>query len=261
MSEETRNERFKPPPNGWGDDDLTRFIHTATENTYATFERKNPLFQVYVRIDSQFRSLVSARIDEPVPGFLLARTHSALLASIRMAMSGQAIETFVLSRCCLECALYALHCEGRDHVAEVWLRRHEDPDAMRACRAEFTFGKLIETADARLPAAVTRRLKELYQRSIDYGGHPNERAISVSMMVEEDATHKHYAQLYLAGDGALLNFALLSAADAGLTALEILFPAFKKRFELLNIDREMEDIRNHLHGMFEYFKDKTEGRI
>lgn len=98
-------------PPGWAGDSLSDFIQAAFTNTLATFIRKRNDFDLLLRIDGAFKNAGDNlhKADTPLAVLLLHRSHSAFLASCRLAMSGQAAETFPVLRSCLDYALYALH--------------------------------------------------------------------------------------------------------------------------------------------------------
>jgi hypothetical protein len=97
-------------------------------------------------------------------------------------MAGQIAEVFPQLRACLEYAAYALHIDRNNDLVEVWLRRHDDHDTLNAVKNHFKISEIkksIRTTNRH----VADVFDELYQRTIDFGGHPNERAITGNLMI------------------------------------------------------------------------------
>jgi hypothetical protein len=60
-------------------------------------------------------------------------------------MSGQAVETYVVLRSCIEYAVYALHINKNPNLTELWLRRHDDGASTRSMRRQFEHVRVIKT--------------------------------------------------------------------------------------------------------------------
>jgi hypothetical protein len=87
---------------------------------------------------------------------------------------------------------------------------------------------------------------QLYERAIDFGGHPNERAITESMTVIDRSDRKSYESIYLHGDGLAMDHALRTTAQTGVCALEILQAVYPARFELLGVRADLLKLRKGL---------------
>jgi hypothetical protein len=153
-----------------------------------------------------------------------------------------------MMRSCLEYAGYALAiCADRSQNApsreEVFVNRNVDEASLKAQKAEFQVGKIrgiIETFDEKLAA----NFKLLYDRSIDYGGHPNPYGLLTGMNLEtKDEQLTSITTLALTSDPMVTIFAMKSAAQVGLTALSIFQNIFEAKFELLGIRAQMDALR------------------
>ena len=241
------NVRRRQPAPRWGDDLLSKFIDDALANIFATFANKPAQYRHIVNIDSCFYKAAS-NLSNPtdlVAAFLLVRSHSAYRAACRLALSGQATESYVILRSCLECAIYALHINKNPPLAELWLRRHDDDVSLRAMRNEFEHKKVIRTlekTDPKLYDAVA----SLYERTIDFGAHPNERAITGSIEIRHGANSKEYLPIYLHGDGLALEHALKMTAQCGLDSLLVFQCIYPERFALLGISENLHLLRQKL---------------
>jgi hypothetical protein len=101
-------------------------------------------------------------------------------------MSGQVAESFSISRTCIEYALYAFHMEKNPDSRKIWINRHDDEAAKKVCRQEFTYRKIITTLQL-AEKNLSNITSQLYDRTIDYGGHPNERAVTSALKISKDA--------------------------------------------------------------------------
>lgn len=239
---------IKPPPAGWGTDELSKFLQTAQENQWATFHNLKPAYKILARIDECFMQIAENMLNPKnmLAGLLLFRSHSAYRAGCGAAMAGQVVESFILGRGCLEYAGYGLLIHANAPLGEVWLRRHDNEAAMRAMKKEFTHGNVrseIETRDSKLASIYDT----LYQRAVDFGAHPNERGLTSSMAIEELAGgDKKFLQIYLHSNGLQLAHGLKSTAEIGLCSLHVLQWVFKERFEILGIRERLQELRKAL---------------
>lgn len=234
-------------PPGWASDDLTAFIQMATENIAATFHNKKKAFNILKEIDNYFMIITDHLLNAPdfLASLLLFRTHSAYRAACRLSLSGQVPETFVLLRSCIEYPLYALHINSNKEAGEKWIDRHKDEESFKAAKNEFKYGRVIKALET-IDPSICRTSKLLYERSIDFGAHPNERSITSSLKVIEKGDRVEYKQLYLAKDSKHLSHGLKSTAQVGLCALYIFSHVFKERFDILGITHKMDQYREIL---------------
>lgn len=160
-------------------------------------------------------------------------------------MSGQVPDTFPVLRACLEYALYALHINANPALGEVWVRRHDDAASLRRVRQEFTHTAVIATLEAK-DANLHPVIQQLYERSIDFGAHPNERAITGSMTIQREPGRVELQQIYLHGDSLSLDLGLKTTAQIGLGCLCIFQHIFLERFRILGIQDMIDQLRREL---------------
>ena len=89
-------------------------------------------------------------------------------------------------------------------------------------------------------------IQSFYARTIDFGGHPNERSITGSIMMETSETEVGIKQIYLHGDSLSLEHGLKSSAQIGLGGLYILRLVFRERFDILDITSGLDQLRKNL---------------
>ena len=95
-------------------------------------------------------------------------------------MSAQVPETYIILRSALENALYGYYFHCSPASRKTWLRRHDNAEYKKKVKNEFQIRRLlIELAKSSRFQA--QKLEKLYDRTIDYGAHPNERGLFQSL--------------------------------------------------------------------------------
>ena len=157
----------------------------------------------------------------------------------------KAAEAYVLCRAMLEDAAYAVHIHRHPDLARVWLDRHEDSSSMKTQKDAFWHRKVLESVTAANVHA-GERFEKLYQLTIDFGGHPNERSITGNMKIVDEPGKRTMLTIMQHEDGIQLDHALKTVARCGMTSLEMLQAVFPARFELLGISAAMLELRKGL---------------
>jgi hypothetical protein len=86
----------------------------------------------------------------------------------------------------------------------------------------------------------------MYQRTIDLGGHPNERSVTGNMSIIEEPDRRTMLQIMPHKDGPQLDFALRTVAQCGMISLELLEVIYGAKFELVGIREAMLTLRKVL---------------
>lgn len=236
------------PPSGWADDPLTRYIDDAYKNRWASFANKLSASRLLVRIDRCFTTVLSnwANPEPPIAALLAYRSHAAFRGSCEHALAGQVTEVWPTLRASLEFAAYCLHLAKNPDLIETWLRRHDDDASfMEAVLKSFTAAKIKATI-RKLDPQTESAYSELYQRAIDFGAHPNERAITSTLSVIKREGKVEFNQSYLVGDGLALEHGLKSVAQAGVCALNLILMAYPSRFAEVGMANEPVELRTGL---------------
>lgn len=233
----------KPPPRDWGKDEFTRFLDLARGNQFATFVNK-PMVPYLIEIDACFQCVEQGWIN-PRPQFatiFMFRAHAAYRAALGSAMAGQAFEVFPLLRSCLECAAYGLHIGSDDERAEIWLRRHDDAKALKRMRKEFVASRLRETIEFHSKRMLAL-FDQMYERTIDFGGHPNEQALLSNITRNEEEDRTEFQTVFVHGDDLQLVHALKNTGQVGLWVLHAFQLIYRERFGLLGVEDRMIQLR------------------
>ena len=234
-----------PPPQHWGNDELTKFLDIVHKNQFATFVHK-PETKRIIGIDESFFRVLEGWIDprDLTAALLMYRAHSAYRAAASCAFSGQSAELHPLLRLMLEQGGYAYLINRKPELGEVWLNRHES-DADRAkVRSAFTFTNIRDALTSSLGEHLKNSYCVLYERTIDFGAHPNEMSITSNFKIMEKEDHKDYISNYLNSDG--IDNSLRTLAQAGVCVLLIFQEIFRERFELLGVSSELPKLREGL---------------
>jgi hypothetical protein len=87
---------------------------------------------------------------------------------------------------------------------------------------------------------------ELYERTIDLGGHPNERAFFSVMKQEKDDSKIRFDSAYLVGNEPALQLGLKSCAQIGICALLIFQRIYQERFNILGLSEQLNALKKGL---------------
>jgi len=225
-------------------DSLGTFLADAHHNVAATIANLRPQYNALAAIDQVFCDIIENLNHSPefIAGFFLIRTHSSFRGAARMCLSGQVAETYMALRSCLESALYGLYVASNTNRQKIWLRRHDDDESCRRVRNEFSIRNVLNhlrSVDSRTHDIA----QSLYDRTIDYGGHPNERAVSTQIKTESVGSRIEFtAEYFLCGD-LPHQVSLKSTAQTGICCLDIFCDVFRDRYRILGVDTRLDEIR------------------
>jgi len=235
-----------PPPN-WSTDEVSKFIEASRVNKFATYANLKDEVHRLLDIDISYRKAIEGlnHSKEWFAGFFLLRAHSNFLAACRLSWSGQIPESYALLRSCLENALYGLYLARNPESRETWLRRHESDTAKRKVKNEFKIGvllllaKQVDPLEGEVAAA-------LYEQTIDYGAHPNERALMQFVEITEAAGTVELKTIYLDGDSDKLRSSLKTLAQVGVCSLSLFRATYRERFDILGVTAAVDHLKKGL---------------
>jgi len=229
------------------DSTLEGFMKVCEDNAHATRAKLPNAWAKLAGIHDAYKHLLDTLYNTPdhhVAMFLL-RAHSAFLAACRLALSGQAAESYMATRSCLEAALYGVFVHKEPDAMKVWLDRHVDKASRDASKRKFALAELLNFLEG-IDRSVGERLRALYEDAIDRGGHPNERAILGAMRRRDEGKDVFLLMHYATGDPHVIGAAVRSAARAGLCALEAFRNVYGTRMELTGFGGTLRELRNGL---------------
>jgi len=182
----------------------------------------------------------------------MVRTHAAFLAAVRLAMSGQASESFPVLRAAIEQAWYALHIAKDSKApgrANIWLSRNDDKSTKTKCKSEFTVGNVRATHEG-LDAATAKELQDIYENLIDFGAHPNPMGVLASMRKSGTDKQVDYKIGILTSNKTTVVFALRMAVAVAVGALKVFKLIYPERFSLAGINLEIDKLVAGLNTVF-----------
>lgn len=234
----------KEPPPYWGKDAISKYLDACRNNQFATFYNKRSEVIDLITIEGMLRKLSDGAINpRPVlPIGFFQRSHSSYLAAISATLGGQLHELQTLLRACLEQAGYGFYVGDDQGRWERWMNRHDDEASRKAVRREFTHARILDQlkrSDARLAEVYA----QLYEQTIDFGAHPNERGASMSSeILDLPDGGKEYRTIYLHGNGLALDFSLKATSQVGIAVLQIARKVYPNRFKAIGIEATLRDI-------------------
>ncbi|MGF6432088.1 MULTISPECIES: hypothetical protein [Bradyrhizobium] len=214
-----------PRPDEWTGD-LFEFIEDCWNNSIAVVGNNNVIAARMSAIDIIFHQVVQGlkpkQAELLVPVMLLLRSFSAFRAAVMIGLSLPA-ESFALQRSCLEHAGYAKLIATDIKLSRLWVQRDEN---LAEIRKQFT-NRAVRDAIEKDDREVAKVYQELYERSIDFGAHPNEKAVLGSVVPGTLDTGNLMITM-LGGESVQLYHSLRSCAQVGICSLKIfnlVFPA------------------------------------
>lgn len=216
-------------PIDWGRDSLTDFFDCARRNGYASFIKRRNLFKALLEVDAIFRAVNMN--DHPLvyPALMLLKGHSAFLTATELALTTRASESYAICRSVLESALYAFFMRSNPALIKVWASRHESPEARAAVRKKFQWIDILKTFKSK-NQQWGERIETLYDESIDWGAHPNERSVHGSLDVSEQEDAVNFNIVYLSANQELLSACTLHVVRVGVALLNVQKAVFPDRF-------------------------------
>jgi hypothetical protein len=145
----------------------------------------------------------------------------------------------------LENVLYGFYIARTPGAFEVWRSRDENEDAKKQVRREFTTGKMFGALDS-VDARTSEIARNLYERTIDLGAHPNQHSVFSSLNVDESADGLAIDTNYLAGNSLPHHLALKSTGQIGVVGLDIMRHVFPQRFAILGVTEGLEHVKQGL---------------
>lgn len=235
-------------PKGWESNKIAQFFDGARGNQFATFANEPGVFARYSDIDKVFRLVqenVLHRSTHWFSGLFILRSHSAFLGACQLVSGSQVVEAYALNRMVLEQALYGVFLAQKPELREGWLRRHDNDAAKAAVRRQFRIGAMLGVLRD-LDQTEANVAEQLYERTIDHGAHPNERALMQGMAHAEGGGDVHFEMSYLFPEGAVLDACRKTTAQCGVCALAMYRPLFRERYDILDITGLLDHLKRDL---------------
>lgn len=234
-------------PGNWGKDSLSMFIEKAWQNTLASFANLKPQYNRLRDINDAFGKLNDKHIkpSEMLTSFFIMRSHASFLGGARFSLSGQLPEAYMVLRGCIENALYGLYVFVNPKSREIWLKRHDNEATEKQCKSEFTYGN-VKNCLKKINAENYRIANLLYKETIDWGAHPNEKAILSLVSHTKKGNSEDFRLTFLSENTTALQLCLKRTAQVGICALEIFQNVYSERYDILGITDDLKALRKGL---------------
>ena len=178
------------------------------------------------------------------------------LAAVRVALSGHSSAMYSVLRTSFEAILYA-HLIAKDPtLAEVWLTRDRDAVSRKAFRSQF--GQASKTVADQFAddSHMHGLIKDLYEATIDFGAHPNPRAVIDHLSIEEGGATDPYVVTFAALNGAdSINTlrSIVALAEQAFVSIALSANAFEKHPRLPALQERLDSVVGRVNELTEPF--------
>jgi hypothetical protein len=148
-------------------------------------------------------------------------------------------------RGCVENALYGLYVFMNPKSREIWLKRHDNATTEKQCKSEFTYGN-VKNCLKKINAENYRIANLLYEETIDWGAHPNAKAILSLVSHTKKGNSEDFRLTFLSENTSALQLCLKRTAHVGICALEIFQNIYSERYGILGITDDLKTLRKGL---------------
>lgn len=219
---------------------LGYFLRLANDCCNRALDQLKEVVEFLEAVDALYIDFIqdAAGIKPATASILLLNAHASHRAAMRLAFSGQLLPVFMTLRGSIESALYANAMVRKPELQDVWRERDSDKRARQRCRDEFTAGRMFRYLSEAHDQAFSDRVQDMYESTIDFGAHPNNRSLISSTRIEDLGTGEHELSFtYIHGiDSFELRQSLIACAEIGLTVFFVALICFDAhpRQEALN---------------------------
>jgi hypothetical protein len=179
-----------------GTDPLTVFIMRTREHSQTVSEELPESYALLTQVATLYREVIDY-MARPSVGptdeshrqgikLFFNRSNGAFLLAAQTALSGLVPDTCGITRACLEAAAYGHFVASDGSNLTLWQNRGNSEDDKRAFRKQFTWVNVSQAVRHRDSLAADT-LEAQYEKTIDYGGHPNRGAIAPFISYTESA--------------------------------------------------------------------------
>ncbi len=232
------NKQQKPP--GWGNDSVSKYLQIVHGNNHATFNNYKGYYKRLSEINDIYEKAYELKttLDDTWSRIFFMKARSSFLSGVQLGGAGLMAECFMVLRGAIESALYGLYVFSHKELYEVWLRRHQDKASFDKVKSIFTVRNVfdcLEKKSTKLKVAV----KKIYDMSIDYGAHPNEKSVTSIINMHKDDEQLRIDWSYITNDENVIKLCLVSTARGGIACLKI-FELVEPKIKLSLLDLDID---------------------
>jgi hypothetical protein len=204
---------------------LEEYLRGTTTNVALNVRQYPSYVQHLDQVSGAFGQLLATSGIEGTPTALFfAMSYGAFLAGCSLALSGQAPPSYMAARGCLENALYGFWVHSHPEKLNVWTKRHESAEAKKQVREQFQIGPMVREL-ALVEQSLANQFQIAYDTTIDFGAHPNYRAIITNL--ENDARGETQ-WMAVTNDPAVVKQCLYAVGYCGISALGVAAATFRQ---------------------------------
>ncbi|UXD90041.1 hypothetical protein K2Y34_13225 [Cronobacter sakazakii] len=198
---------------------LNDYLQAILENYTDHSETPPQLMGMVLQMDQIFQEEIFGHDLEMHPYALLLamNSYTMLLNAVGQALSGHTVAVFPVVRTALESACYAYLISQDEALGDIWANRHKSEKALQKCRRELTVKKACD-ALVSLSPQMAENVMAHYNAAIDYGAHPNRKAVfnHLSDIGEVDSKFHGFELTGVYGPNSWqVNYALLACTEVG----------------------------------------------
>lgn len=237
-------------PNGWDTPKITPYLENLWGNTIGTFANKQESHRLF-RIDDLMSEIgedwrgVKPNSVALVPLMMFYRCHSAYRAAAALGMGGATTEGMAVLRLALEWSGYSALIAIEPKLADVWWDRDLDDASLKRLRRSFSNDDVLEAIEKN-DKHLSGVYANLYARLIQYGAHPNEKAVTSNLEYKRDSMKMELNQIYLQADGLQLDHWIRTANQTGICALKVFGFIHKERYAHLDLNKRIDALASNL---------------
>ncbi|WIN08523.1 MULTISPECIES: hypothetical protein [Pseudomonas] len=216
---------------------LNEYLKDTSENANEHAATPPQLMYMVDQMDQIFHEeLFSFPVDvHPFSAMLLLNSYTMLAGAVREALSGHISCTYPIARTALESACYGFLIGSDNDKASIWGNRHRDKDSLKRCRQMFTVSNAVSALKP-VSTEMAEYVQGLYDASIDFGAHPNQRSIlahASAMAIRTDSTEGFDMTVVYGVNSWHVNHALLACVEVS-QAIAFLIAASADHHPLLD---------------------------
>ena len=229
---------------GWGRDELTKEIEETFCNIGVSFLKLKPHFELLkkahkIYVDA-FAQISTNTLEGNIAHLLFGRNFGCFLGAVRLSSSGQMVETWVMLRACVENSLYAFYIFGSPARATIWVNRHKNEVAKKKCRDTFKVANIWAELKTR-STAIAKEAKQLYDKAIDFGAHPNERSVFTNIVPKQNGSG--LSLRLVNADPTFIRTAVIYTIKTSLLTFRIFALVLPEVFEQPNLDIKVQNLK------------------
>ncbi len=244
----------------WGKDTLSKNIEAAFFNIGVSFLKLRSYCECLTKAAEIFDDAIKLLSYSDLKGLvsisLFGRAYGCFIGAVRLSCSGQITETWVLLRACIENSLYAFYIADNPEYATVWVERHDSETHKKKCKKVFTIGNIWKALEAK-SQSITKEAKVCYEDTIDWGAHPNERALFLNLEDKQDSSG--YKLNVLNTDEVVMRHSLCTVLSTVSLVFKIFALIYPDEFKQPNLTVKIDNLNKQAQTLFyaasEYMKD------